>query len=245
MSNLSANSMIEATRSRVKFSGHGRSKGAAGYKVDNQDGSCEFLSASGQTAIINPHEGGFDTIEIGAAWDMMEVTQEQTLIDKLLKRTRTKLQDVDLDLGCLYEMQDGTRGALQAFGGLHGTFDQPPFMKLSRDEREGDEEGFDEHIKINGAHWPEIKRLLIYVYIYGGAPHWASARPQIQIQVPNETPMIVTPAVHKSELAVCVIGSLNNIRNGIKLENFTEYYPGHAEMDRAFGWGLEWEGGTK
>ncbi|MCB9987935.1 MAG: TerD family protein [Rhodospirillales bacterium] len=243
--NLSADSLIEATRSRAKFSGHGSSKGAAGYKVEGTDTNYEFLSASGQTSIINPRADGFGTIRIGAAWDMMKVRQKQNIMDKALGRTRTKLMDVDLDLGCLYEMQDGSRGALQAFGNLYGAFDRPPFIRHSGDEREGDEEGDDEYLEVNGSHWADIKRILVYVYIYDGAPHWASVKPQIQINVPGETPMVVTPGVGKSELPICVIGAIENVRNGIKLENFTEYYPGHAEMSRAFGWGLSWEDGKK
>ncbi len=243
--NLSADSLAEATRGRAKFSGHGRSLGASGYKVEGEDKDCEFLSGSGQTAIINPREGGFGKIHIGAAWDQMRVAVKQNMLDKALKRRRSKLKDIDLDLGCLYELQDGTRGALQAFGELYGAFNEPPFIHHSGDEREGDEEGDDEYLEINGAHWPDIKRLLVYVYIYDGAPHWKSVKPQIQIRVPGETPMIVTPSAAKSRLPICVIGAVENVRNGIKLENFTEYYPGHAEMSRAFGWGLSWEDGEK
>ena len=57
--------------------------------------------------------------------------------------------------------------------------------------------------------------------------------------------MVVVPDVHKDELAVCAITMIENVRNGIKLTNHTEYFPGHAEMDRAFGFGLEWDEGKK
>ncbi|MCB1556944.1 MAG: Tellurium resistance protein TerA, partial [Alphaproteobacteria bacterium] len=138
----SVDSLTEATRSRAKFSGHGNAKGAAGYRPEGSNESPEFLSAAGQTAIVNPQAGGFGPITIGAAWDMMEVSVKQNLLDKALGRTRKTHKNVDLDLGCFYELTDGTRGALQAFGRLHGSFDAPPYLKLSRDEREGDEIGF-------------------------------------------------------------------------------------------------------
>lgn len=51
--------------------------------------------------------------------------------------------------------------------------------------------------------------------------------------------------MERSELNVCVIAGLENVRNGIKLSHYTEYYPGHAEMDRAFGYGLQWDDGEK
>jgi tellurite resistance protein TerA len=57
--------------------------------------------------------------------------------------------------------------------------------------------------------------------------------------------MIVTPQVDRSEQSVCVIAEVENVRNGIKLTNHTEYFPGHAEMDRAFAFGLSWSDGEK
>lgn len=234
--------MAEASRSRARFSGHGNSKGAAGVRSEDENGESELLSGPGETAIINPQEGGFGKIKIGAAWDNILV-QQSGFLGKLLKKTMHK--GVDLDLGCLYEMHDGQRGAVQAFGDLYGNYDAPPYIALSGDERTGDAEGDDEYIIVNGSHWPDIKRLLVYVYIYEGAPDWRSIKPQIHVDVPGEVPLIVKPQMERSELNVCAIAGLENIRNGIKLSHYTEYYPGHAEMDRAFGFGLQWDDGEK
>ncbi len=219
---LSQDSMIEATRSRAKFSGHGAAKGAGGYKVAADDPECEFLSQSGQSSIINPREGGLGKIIIGAAWENIAL-ENSGFLNKLIKKATR--QGVDIDLGCLYELQDGSRGAIQAFGDMFGHFDEAPYISLSEDERTGDKDGFDEHINLNGLHWDKIKRLLVYVYIYNGVPNWAALRPQIQISIAAEHPMVVTPNVHKSELSVCAITMLENVRNGIKLTNHTEYFP--------------------
>ncbi|MCB9990360.1 MAG: Tellurium resistance protein TerA [Rhodospirillales bacterium] len=244
--NLSQDSMIEATRSRAKFSGHGRSKGAAGYVSDTDDNAYDFLGTTGQNEIFNPQEGGFGPIRIGAAWQPLTV-EETGFFKKLFKKE--KEQGVDLDLGCLYELQNGERGCLQAFGGQHGAYKQEPYISLSEDDRTGDDDddddGEDEVMMVNGPKWPEIKRMLVYLYIYGGANDWAQVKPQLQIRVPNEKPMVVTLHTYKSELALCAVAGLENVRNGIKLTNYTEYYPGHAEMDRAFGYGLQWADGEK
>lgn len=101
--------MAEATKSRARFSGHGNSKGAAGFRTEGDGSEGEFLSGPGETAIINPQEGGFDAIRIGAAWDNIPV-QQSGFLGKLLKKTMRK--GVDLDLGCLYELHDGQRGAI-------------------------------------------------------------------------------------------------------------------------------------
>jgi tellurite resistance protein TerA len=140
---------------------------------------------------------------------------------------------------------DGTRGAIQAFGEKFGDFDNPPYMKLSGDERTGDAKGHDEYIVVNGAHWDKIKRILVYFYIYDGARKWAEISPHIVLDVPGEDDLVVTLSKHNDALAVCAVGGLESIRGGIKLTNYTEYFPGHAEMDRAFGFGLEWDDGVK
>ena len=237
---LSTDSLAEATRGRAKFSGHGKALGAGGYKVMGESVDCEFLSQSGQSSVVDPREGGFGKIRIGAAWENIKM-ENGGFFSKLLKKATQ--QGVDVDLGCLYEMEDGTRGCIQAFGNMMGSLDSTPFMALSGDERTGDAVGDDEFLEVNGAEWNKIKRLLVYTYIYNGAPNWSALRPQIQISIPGDHPMVVTPDAHMDELAVCAIVMIENVRGGIRLTNHTEYFPGHAEMDRAFGFGLEWDDG--
>jgi tellurite resistance protein TerA len=244
--NSSANAMIEATRGRAKFSGHGGALGAAGYLSDTDDNNVNFLGVTGQTEIVNPHQHGYEKIRIGAAWQPITV-KKQGFLGKLLKKEQEK--GVDLDLGCLYEMKDGTRGCVQAFGEMFGAFNEAPYLSLSGDDRTGedddDDDGEDEIIMLNGKKWPDIKRVLFYLYIYEGVNNWAEIQPQVQIRVPNEKPMIVTLHTYKSELPLCAVAMLENVRGGIKMTNNTEYYPGHAEMDRAFGFGLNWDDGKK
>ena len=239
----SVNSMIDATRSRVDFSGHGGSLGAAGYReVATDPENCEFLNEPGASIAVSPKGGSFESMLIGVAWDNIRV-EESGFFGKMFKKAR-KI-GVDLDIGCLYEMQDGTRGAIQAFGEKFGDFDNPPFMQLSGDERTGDADGHDEYIMVNGNHWNDIKRVLVYIYIYEGAARWSAINPQIILDVPGEDDLVVTLGAHDDSLALCAVGGLESVRGGIKLTNYTEYFPGHYEMDRAFGFGLEWGEGRK
>ncbi len=242
-SSSSLASLENASRSRVHFSGHGSAKGAAGYVDPNdQTLNVDFLGRRDDNLSISPPEGGFKDVRIAAAWDN-QLVADTSFIGKLLKKQKTA--DIDLDLGILYELQDGTKGAIQAFGDTVGSYNTPPFLSLSGDERAGDKEGDDEFIHLNGQEWPKFKRLLVYVYIYRGAMDWAQVKPQIHIRVPNEKPMIVTLSSHHKGLGLCAIAGIENIRNGMKITNHTEYFPGHAEMDRAFGFGIEWTGGEK
>lgn len=240
----SQNSILDANRDRAEKSRYG-GLGAAGYlsQYDEQQAGT-FLTTPGEVAIVNPPAGGLPNFNIGVAWDNVAVEQETGLIKKFFKKKIVKA-GVDLDLGCLYELRNGGRGGMQAFGKMHGSLEQEPWIFLTGDERTGDREGPDETILVNGAHWGEIERLLIYVYIYDGARNWASVRPQIQVRVPGEQPMVVTLNARKPEMSVCAVAGIESIRGGIKMTSYLEYFPGHAEMDRAFGYGLAWEDGSK
>lgn len=239
----SQNSILDANRDRSHISGHGNAKGAAGYiDVDTLKGGYEHLSRRGDMLAVSPPASGFPNFTISAAWDNRHVP-DRSFFGKLLKRVHAA--NVDLDLGCLFELHDGQKGALQAFGNLHGSLDLPPFMALSDDERTGDRAGNDETLTVSGINWPKIKRVLLYTYIYSGAEEFYDVKPQIQIHIPNQTPMLVTLGAKHLDCDICAIASLENVRNGIRLTNHTEYFHGHAEMDRAFGFGIEWDDGQK
>lgn len=248
----SSKSIISATQSRAKFSSYAVSKGAAGYVSPYDDEQvADFLSQPGQTAIVNPTKEGIKDFEIGVAWDNVKPPKKQKkfgFLDKLLTKKealKANHKGIDLDIGCLYELQNGRRGAVQAFGDMYGALNEEPFISLSGDERTGDAEGEDEVIKVNGKQWDKFKRIVIYIYIYDGADNWEMVKPQIQVRVPEEKPMIVTLSARRQELALCAVAGLEHIRGGIKMTNFMEYFPGHAAMDRAFGFGLEWDEGRK
>lgn len=239
----SQSSLESASRSRVNFSGHGGAKGAAGYVDPNdQDLNVDFLGRRDDSLSISPPQGGFGDIRIAAAWDN-QLVADKSLMGKLLKKK--KPADIDLDLGILYELQDGTKGAIQAFGDTMGSYNTAPYLSLSGDERAGNAPGDDEFIHLNGREWPKFKRLLVYVYIYKGAMDWAQVKPQIHLRIPNEKQMVVTLSSHHKGLGLCAIAGIENVRDGMKVTNHTEYFPGHAEMDRAFGYGIEWTGGEK
>ncbi len=217
---------------------------------DSQE--AEFLSSPGQTAVVNPSKEGIKDFEIGVAWDNVVPTKpvkKVGFLDKILGKSAPKeaqaIKGVDLDVGCLYELKNGKRGAIQAFGDRYGSLEEEPYISLSGDERTGDAEGEDELIKVNGRMWNEFKRIVIYIYIYEGAENWETVKPQIQVRVPEEKPMIVTLKARRQELALCAVAGLENVRGGIKMTNYLEYFPGHAELDRAFGFGLKWDEGHK
>ena len=239
----SQSSLESATRWQSKFSSHGTSLGAAGKRILNYDPTnATTLSKPGQSVAVSPQEQCFNHITIGAAWDPVTKLRKGPLGSLLNLKKKT---NIDLDIGCLYELQNGERGAIQAFGEKWGTIDKPPYIALSGDERTGDTEGFDEQLNIIGENWPHIKRALIYLYIYDTRETWAGINPRVLIDIPGEEDLAVTLSHHEQHLQLCAIGMIENIRGGLKLTNISEYYHGHEDMDRAFGFGLNWEDGEK
>ena len=156
-------------------------------------------------------------------------------------------QGVDLDLGCFFLLKDGTRGILQSFGDLHGNLNRMPYIELSADERTGNKQGDDEFLTINGSKWDQIEKVLVYTYIYEGATDWSQICPEITIdlRLEGEPPLTVTPKLKTKKMTVCALASLKNVKDGIRITTHGEYFTSQASMDRAFGFGLEWEDGAK
>lgn len=239
----SGNSLNNASESTDAYSGHGSGQGAAGVVDKGIANAQDALDKSGESGIIMPPENGFQQLHVGLQWNNMIVEQSSGFMGLLKKATK---QGIDLDLGCFFELQDGTRGILQPFGELFGRFDAPPYIELSGDERTGDAEGDDEFFTINGQKWPQIKRILIYTYIYEGSNDWSQIKPEININLHNGDPVInIKPTLKTTKMTVCALATMKNSNDGIQIVTHGEYFTSQASMDRAYGFGLKWEDGAK
>lgn len=155
-----------------------------------------------------------------------------------------KKDPIDLDLCCLFILKDGMRGGVQALGNNLGDYHRPPFMKLDGDDRTGDvAQG--EFLRINGEHWAEIDRVLIFSFIYEGVPNWAAADGVVTVTVPGEPVLEVRMDSHNNQLGTCAIAMLENDNGGIKVTKLVEYFRANSEMDRAYNFGLRWVAGSK
>ena len=91
----------------------------------------------------------------------------------LKKLTGGGAKGIDLDLGALYELQDGKKGVVQALGNSFGAVDRPPYVLLDGDDRTG---GGGENMTINLDHLADLKRVLVFAFIYDGVPAWEEFR---------------------------------------------------------------------
>lgn len=152
---------------------------------------------------------------------------------------------IDLDLGCLYELKDGRKGAVQALGNAFGSLSQPPYIALDGDDRTGDSVS-GENLRINGNQIANIKRILVYTFIYEGVANWQQADATVTIKYPGAEDLIVKMDTYHSSDIMCGLALLENMNDEtFSVEKIVQFYPGHQALDRAFHWGMNWKAGRK
>ena len=154
-------------------------------------------------------------------------------------------QGIDLDLGCLFELQDGRKGSIQALGNTFGSLYAPPYIALDGDDRTGSSTA-GENLRVNSDMIPQIKRILVYTFIYDGAANWREAKGVVTVKCPGSRDIIVNMDEYGSNQIMCAIALLTNEDgHSLSMEKVVRFFDGHVNMDRAFNWGLQWVRGSK
>ena len=152
---------------------------------------------------------------------------------------------IDLDLGCLFELKDGRKGAVQALGNTFGSLNQPPYIALDGDDRTG-AAAAGENLRINGNQIANIKRILVYTFIYEGVANWQQADATVTIKYPGAEDLVVKMDSYNSSNIMCGLALLENVNDEtFSVEKLVQFYPGHEALDRAYNWGMSWRAGRK
>jgi uncharacterized protein involved in tellurium resistance len=152
--------------------------------------------------------------------------------------------NVDLDLGCMYELTDGSKGVVQPLGNLLGDLNGPPYIKLSGDDRFGAASG--ETVYVNLDQRDEIKRLLFFVYIYDQTPAFDRTHATVTLYPSNGPRIAVSLDEHTPQARSCAVFSLENVKGELVIRREVKFVYGfQAELDRLYGWGLQWGRGYK
>lgn len=151
---------------------------------------------------------------------------------------------IDLDLRCLFELKDGSKGAVQALGRVFGDLDRAPFIRLMGDDRTGaNNDG--EWLRINGSRWDDIKRIIVFTSIYEGVTNWGETDGVVTVFVPGNAPIEVKLDEGASNSRNCAIVLLENIGGEISVRREVQYFASEPDIDHRFGWGLRWSAGSK
>lgn len=152
---------------------------------------------------------------------------------------------VDLDLACLYELKNGDKGVVQALGESFGNLQRAPYIELDGDDRTGSVKT-GENIRINGNRLTDIKRILVFTFIYQGVTNWSEADGVVTLKQSGGPDIIVRMDEHNNSKGMCAIALIKNVNDQtFSIERLVQFFSGHRELDEAFNWGLRWRAGSK
>ena len=163
-----------------------------------------------------------------------------------LKKLMGASSAIDLDLACLYELADGSKGVVQALGDSLATDPGPtPVVRLDGDDRSGtNAEG--ENLFVDLSQLAKLKRVLVFAFIYEGVPNWAAADAVVTLHPQAGPPVEVRLDEHSANASMCAVAMLENVGGELVVRREVRYVGrGHKELDETYGWGLEWTAGRK
>lgn len=202
------------------------------------------LTKRGQTVSLTKGAaaGGSGPIRVNLNWEQRAAAPEGKGFMKKLKAAATP--PLDLDLGCLWELTDGTKGVVQALGNVFGSLDAPPYIQLDKDDRAGTSSD-GENLLVNGKHAAQIKRLAVFAFIYQGAPNWSQAGGVVTIHPPAGEPVTIQLDETTDGKGMCGVCLITGDAGGFEVERLVQYVSRHSELDEMLGWGLNWRAGRK
>ncbi|MBD8633886.1 TerD family protein [Oxalobacteraceae sp. CFBP 8755] len=190
--------------------------------------------------------GGFLDRLTSMAGDLAHKAGEMANKAQASRKGRT---GIDLDLGCMYELTDGRRGLVQALGNTFGDYERDPFIKLDADDRTGAAAN-GENLFVNGERFDQIKRAVIFSFIYEGAANWSVTNGVVTITAPGQAPVEVKLDGGDRQI-MCAIALIENRGGQLVITKLAEYFQqqgttsAHELMDRHFGFGMRWKTGSK
>lgn len=155
---------------------------------------------------------------------------------------------IDLDLGCLYEFTDGSKGVVQALGRAFSASPRgvaEPVIRLDGDDRSGsNSEG--ENLFINLAYAGQIRRVLVFALIYEGAANWAAADGLVTLYPATGPQIEVRLDEPRDGARICGIALLEQAGDDLSVRREVNYINGsQSRLDAAYGWGMNWAPGRK
>ena len=162
----------------------------------------------------------------------------------LLKRL-SAAKGIDLDLGCLYELTDGSKGVVQALGNSFGQLDAAPYIKLNGDDRSGSNAA-GEDLYVNLAHASKIRKVLVFACIYSGATGFEQADGVVVLTPPTGPPIEVRLDEEGRGSRMCAIALLESDGNSLSVRREVKYVKGGQDvLDKEYRWGMNWAPGRK
>jgi tellurite resistance protein TerA len=204
------------------------------------------LTAQAPSVSLVKQGGTSGTMRVNLNWTMRD-TGSRGLFGR---RHGPRLADLDLDLGCLWEMTDGRKGIVQALGNHFGSVNRHPYIELDGDDRTGAVDT-GENLTINLDHSATFKRILIFVDLYEGADSFAGLNATVTLYPQHGAPI----EMHLDECTVpariVALALIQNINGELVVRREAKFIVKPPNLfrqqavDVAYGWGLSWSAASK
>lgn len=153
-------------------------------------------------------------------------------------------KNIDLDLGVLFELKDGTKSVIQALGRTFGDFDREPWIALSGDDRTGAVSA-GETIRVNGRYFDNIKRIAVFALIYDGVPNWSKTDGVVRMNIPGQPEIEIRLDEGRDNCRLCGIAIIDNEGGTLNMKRHMQYYSSQKPFAEDIGIHLRWQAGTK
>ena len=120
----------------------------------------------------------------------------------------------------------------------------PPYIALDGDDRTGSNAS-GETIRVNGKFVDQIKRILVFTFIYDGVANWREVDGVVTVKCSGSPDIEVRMDEYGSDLPNCGIALLENQGGTFSVEKIVKFYESTRYLDKDFNWGLRWVSGSK
>jgi tellurite resistance protein TerA len=206
------------------------------------------LTKEAPSVSLTKQGGSSGTMRVNLNWQVHE--PQSTGWGRKLGKAMAGHPDLDLDLGALYELADGTKGVVQALGNSFGSLHQPPFIHLDADDRTGAREA-GENLTVNLDHKEMFRRILVFVTIYQGARSFANLHATVTLWPQHGAPIDFTLDECTVPSRVCALALITASGGDLVVQREARYLvPNRGvspqrTLDHEYAWGMNWTPGRK
>jgi tellurite resistance protein TerA len=97
---------------------------------------------------------------------------------------------------------------------------------------------------VNGDRFGEIRRMVVFAFIYRGVANWARIDGVVTVRIPDQPTIEVGPDNGGAQ-AMCAIALVENCAGPMQVTKLAQYVGDHRELDLKYGFGLRWAVGSK
>lgn len=164
---------------------------------------------------------------------------------------RQEPSPADLDLGCLYVIDDDRRGVVQPVRGIEPGapelrtavgVDGEPVIVLGADDRGGTATGGE---TLSVLQPRRVRFLVLFVSIYGGSRDFTEVGAVVTAQSDHRVEAVSRLSSPPPNLRFCSVLTLGRHGGANRLRHEERYFRSAYHADRHYGFGLRWRIGVK